>query len=1217
MGIRSRLHSTLTRAAARTAPAAPDPGPVAELVAKMYGTMVPPAIAAGEESQQMTPQSPFAPGTPLGPYDGFSRHPRHQDYVAGYNIATRPRLHERVSFGTLQGILNSYDIADICIWHRIDSIRSLDWQLIAADNYHGDVTDAIPVGLKALDKPDNEHSFEVWLGAWLYDVLGYDAGCLYRLRNRGGRCIGLMGVDGTTIAPLLNYWGQSPQDGAEAYVQFAQGLPFNWLTRDDLIYEPFRLHNNSPYGRAPIETVMLNANTDIRFQVYFLQRFTEGNLPAVFASAPETWGPDQIEMWQELWDGVMYGDQSRKSQVRWIPGGSSFAWTDEKEFTDTFSLFLMRKTCAAYHVVPSDIGFTENVNRSSGESQADVQHRVGDLPLIRYIEGILTHFLQDDLGLPLQFKFDRGEEQVDQVAQAQADKIYVDMGSVSSSDVRKLRYGLEEPGGRPVPRYIFTERAGPIPIASLLAVAGEIDPETAAPVPGAALPREVFGGTEGVLPNPPIKVMSLAERMYGPSAMPPAPPPQPKLQPDDTGGLVAKEGDGGDPAAGITSDAGLYGYDLEEDEDDLARAAREIAAKQAAQRPMETDGRRRPRGGQRQRSRARDLERGVMVAAAPSRVAKRYLTAGEARAAGRKARAAEMSEFLQHCDGCRDTGSWSDYPFASHSPDEARGLNQAGRVAVCKAAGQVAVAGLAVLAADTGRVLMIQRALEPGDPAGGTWEFPGGHLEDGETPLAAAWREWAEETGIMPPPGDRGPAWTSPGGVYQGITWVIEAEAMVPVRGGTLVPNPDDPDGDQVEAIAWWDPATLAGNPAVRPELAACLDDVLDALGCAGPAEGDEGTCPCGTPAVYDEANGWQHADGSVSHEDGQSVSDLMAMVVKAAYPDGQTYGSHEFRPTDGYPNVCHYCGVGVSMPYHDAYRVAKAADGRPKGEWPGWKLDLQAAAHWAPAVTAAARTALPRTRLQQLATAYAAAHPDQDGNATGKRDRTAAARAWLAGQGVTVPMGDPAQGLIADGYLIGAASAAAAVAGQGDADTGGWKPGDSSKARKRVEELGLAALLRDGGSGMAGNGDGGGGDVAGAMGDWYLTAVARVLSGWDPGIAAGELADMLEEAIADDGLAAAVNVSTLSIVSGQAALAFYLDRSVALLDWIIEDDAHVCATCLANANASPQRAGDPWPSGDQQPLVHPRCRCAIVPSSAMAPGPFPVLPGDAAQDAG
>ena len=39
-----------------------------------------------------------------------------------------------------------------------------------------------------------------------------------------------------------------------------------------------------------------------------------------------------------------------------------------------------------------------------------------------------------------------------------------------------------------------------------------------------------------------------------------------------------------------------------------------------------------------------------------------------------------------------------------------------------------------------------------------------------------------------------------------------------------------DPDGDQFESIAWWDPQALDGNPVVRAELAGDLELVLEAL---------------------------------------------------------------------------------------------------------------------------------------------------------------------------------------------------------------------------------------------------------------------------------------------------------------------------------------------------------------------------------------------------
>ena len=304
MGVRTRIGDGLAR------------------VAKTFGTSVPESFTQGEEAAQMTPASPFSPGTPIGPYDGYDRHPRTLNFTTGYNIATRPRLHEAVSFSTLTGLVESYDVCQIAIWHRIDSIRSLDWKLLPADHCDSDVTDAIPLGLAALRKPDRKNSFKTWLAKYLYDILAWDAGTLYRLRNRAGRCIGLMPIDGRTLAPLLDYWGNSPDEPAEAYVQYVNGLPWNWLTRADIIYEPFRPVAGSPYGRPPIESVLLNSNTDIRHQIFFLQFFTEGNLPAAFASSPDSWSPDQIEQFQQYWDAMMYGDQARKQQVRWMPGGT-------------------------------------------------------------------------------------------------------------------------------------------------------------------------------------------------------------------------------------------------------------------------------------------------------------------------------------------------------------------------------------------------------------------------------------------------------------------------------------------------------------------------------------------------------------------------------------------------------------------------------------------------------------------------------------------------------------------------------------------------------------------------------------------------------------------------------------------------------------------------------------------------------------------------------
>lgn len=666
------------------------------------GADTPAPVAQAMQDEGMSLQKPFAPGTPIQPFAGYSGAPRTWDYQTGYNIISRPKREERIAFSTLKALIDAYDVARIVIGHRIDDVRSLDWSLEPMEGVTGDVSADLERGKAFLRYPEGGSSrmpFRTWLGKYLEDVLRYDAGCLYRRRNLGGNVVGLKVVSGTTIAPILDWYGDTPEAPAPAYVQFANGIPWKWMTTEDIIYAPFRPQPDSPYGFAPLEAVLMTANTDIRLQAHILNYFTAGTVPQALATLPADYSSaTQVRDFQEYWDALMYGDLEAKRQIRWVPNGTSFAWAKETKFDRELALWLTGKTAAAYHVTLNDLGFTEDVNRATGETQVEVQFRVGTLPLVQHIEDIINMVLQEDLGLQIVFRFDTGQEKDDRLTEAQSHKIYVEMGAESPDEVRERILGLESDVQKPTPRFIMT-RQGPVPLLSINSMSGTIDPDTFAPARQQPNVAATFAPVPGVLPEAGTQANDQAKEANAAN--------QATLQQQGaTAPPVAPQEIAKDMTGGVTAATGITGYDL----------------------------------------------------------------------------------------------------------DNLKPLVKAGVVA----------AGVCVKAADTGRVLMLQRALDPNDPASGTWEFPGGCLEPGESAGQAGVREWQEETGATLPPGDWSGNWTASNGVYQGWVYVIPSEADLEINldpDDRSVVNPDDPDGDLVETLAWWDPAHLSGNPALRAEL--------------------------------------------------------------------------------------------------------------------------------------------------------------------------------------------------------------------------------------------------------------------------------------------------------------------------------------------------------------------------------------------------------------
>jgi hypothetical protein len=385
--------------------------------------------------------SPQQPVRPFGAYLG----PVEWDYPVGFNLDFTP---PRTSFfAQLRAMASSWGILSTVIQTRIDQIMRIPWTIQVRDkprskNKHTNQLHEF------FQRPDGKQGYEIWARMLLYDMLVIDAPSLYVWRSMGGLPLAIEVLDGATIKPLVDDAGRRPDYPNPAFQQIRKGLPLTNFDETELLYTPMRPRPQMPvYGYPPTEQILIEISAGVRKALYVAGFWSEGTMPELVVTVPDSWTPEQTAVFQAHFDALMAGNVLLKSRVRFFPGGMKpfdIKNANGDALKADWDEWLARIVCFAYSISPQP--FIRSMNRATAESAAQQAEEEGLYPLMAwYKTQIMDRLIQDSM---IGFGFDDIEfgwlpnPEVDQLKRAQIHQIYLNAGVLTRNETRE-ELGLE------------------------------------------------------------------------------------------------------------------------------------------------------------------------------------------------------------------------------------------------------------------------------------------------------------------------------------------------------------------------------------------------------------------------------------------------------------------------------------------------------------------------------------------------------------------------------------------------------------------------------------------------------------------------------------------------------------------------------------------------------------------------------------------------------
>jgi len=421
----------------------------------------------------------FTPGSPLQPQQGINPNGQPIAYRYPFSFNTFPvdrtsQNPDIPSFQQLRNLAKLYNGVTLCERCWLDLVPRMklkielkpEYAALGADekDYQADIS----YFLTWFESPDKMHDLHSWLRMCLREQTQIDELYIYKRKKRGGGLHALELVAGDQVKPLLDDWGKIPQPPDFAYQQYPWGIPGAWFRSDEMIHYQESPAADNPYGQSRVERIIMLVNQGLRKQKKDLSHFTEGNIPSGMMLVPDdaTWTPDQIDAFEQAWNALLAGNAQQQVRMRFTQPGMKYQPFEQYGLDPTFDKFILNIAVSAYGMSMQDLAFTEDIHKSSGDSQQNVTYRRTIDPLAVVYASFLTQSMNTDFppeyhGEMFQASFGGYDEEEDVSELAGAYSTLVTSGILGITNAGKLLKLPDDPNAPYIGRILVT-KDGPV-----------------------------------------------------------------------------------------------------------------------------------------------------------------------------------------------------------------------------------------------------------------------------------------------------------------------------------------------------------------------------------------------------------------------------------------------------------------------------------------------------------------------------------------------------------------------------------------------------------------------------------------------------------------------------------------------------------------------------------------------------------------------------------